>query len=530
MPFDIFAAGGTLYRMTTAGVATALTLPTGVTLSSTRAARMVISGRNIVITNGATRSLIVDPEFTVRPLILRPPSSAPTIAAGAAGGLTGTYRCKYTFIIKDVNSGALLSESAFSPISASLTVAAQLIAVTGVQASPDTQTTHRRLYRIATGGTAYFHWIDLDGNTLTEIHSDASDAALALVAAPTGLGSAPGMAPGTFMTVIAAWKDRLWGVGNESIDTLVYTNASTSYGWPNSINIPIAGADEFGITGIMPRRDELGIAKRNVLFKIVTSAGSSFDLIKVKEGKGCWAPASVVIIDDIAYFLGEDGVYTWGPGGVQSISDEKVRGWFATTTYFNRSEFQNAVGRYNSTYHWYELLLAPTGVTARTRWIAYDIKTGKWFGPHLTDDFTPAFASSMVDANSLSVPILGGTDGFIYYQDSAATTDDGTLITMSGLSKRHDGNTPDIEKLWLQPSLISKIQTAAGAFSITAAVGALNAGVTLTFSPNMTLGREKFARLDRGRFVQIGFAGTTSASQGVEIYGYEVPFHEVGRR
>src|SRR3990167_1977304 len=224
MAFSIVAAGGTLYKVTTAGVATALTLPTDATLTTTRRARTVLMGKNIVLVNGATRSLLIDPEFNVKPLILNPPTSAPILAAGAAGNYTGVVRCKYTYIIKDTETGALLAESAFSPISNEATITADLIAVTGIQVSPDAAVTHRRLYRTATGpGSVYFHWLDLDGITLTAVHDDASDSAISLVAAPTDLGSAPGAAPGTFMTVIASWKDRLWGVGDQAVDTLVYT-------------------------------------------------------------------------------------------------------------------------------------------------------------------------------------------------------------------------------------------------------------------------------------------------------------------
>jgi hypothetical protein len=529
MAYSLVVAGGTLYKITPAGVATALTLPTGITISATRPSYLAIVQRNIALVNGPTRSLLIDPNFNVYPLIPQPPTTAPLLADGGAGTYSGTVRARYTFIIKDPVSGKLIAESPFSPISASLTVTNKLIQA-DLQTSPDSAVTHRRLYRTTTGGSTYFHWLDVDGNTQTSIKDDLSDAAIGLVAAPTHLGAAPGMALGTFMTNIVEWKDRLWGVGDIDPDVLVFTNENIAYGWPNSLNVPPVGADEIGITGLLTRRDELGIAKRHVLWKLVKAGTNTFDLIKVKSDKGCWAPRSVVIIDDIAYFLGEDGVYTWGPGGVQSISDARVRGWFSTDTYFNRGAFDTAIGRYNARYHWYEVLLAPAGSTDLTRWVAYDIRNQAWYGPHKTDAFTPSFMALSRDSNGLNLPIMGSTAGHVYYQDSTATTDQGTVLALEAHSKFHDGNAPDIEKVWLQPSVLSSIQAAAGAVNVTAKVGGLDASTTQTFALNLTRGREKLSRLGRGRMVQIGFSGSTSASQGIVIYGYELPYFELGRR
>ena len=76
MPFYIVAAGGTLYRMSTTGTATALTLPTGVTIDSTRVARMAVLDRKVVVVNAPSRSLWIDADGTVRPLGLTPPSGS----------------------------------------------------------------------------------------------------------------------------------------------------------------------------------------------------------------------------------------------------------------------------------------------------------------------------------------------------------------------------------------------------------------------------------------------------------------------
>jgi hypothetical protein len=534
MAFYIALGGTSLYRLTTAGAATALTLPTGVSVVSGRRPRFSVVGRDVIGTNAFSRSILIDPDFNVYPLQLRPPASAPVLSSSVSGNLSGTFKVKYTHIIKDPNTGRLIAESDFSPISASSGAISSKLLKAVVETSPDTQVTHRRLYRTTTGpGTTYFPWFDIDGNTLTSGSDDMSDAALQLVAAPTTLGSAPGMVPGTFMPLCVEWKGRLWGVGDVDPDVLRHTDLEKPYAWKSSFEfrIPPIGFDQYGVTALIPRRDELGVFKRNFMHKIVGNTNATFERIQVQNGKGCYAPESAIVIDDIAYYLGEDGVYTWGPEGITPISNGRVRKWFTTDTYFNRSQFPNAFAKYNAKYHGYELHLAAAGSSNIDRWVFYDIERGKWWGPHLTAAFTPTSALGFfIDTNSLTVPIVGGSDGVIYLGNRTTFNDDGSAISISAETARHSADTPDIKKLFHGPSFIFKKQSAAGNLSVACKVGALDASTTRTLSVTQTKpNRERFSPLGEGEYV--GFVFTESTlNQGCELHGYELMTHELGRR
>lgn len=531
MAYALVAAGGTLYKVTTAGVATAITLPTGVTLSTTRRARMAVMGRTIIVSNGATRTLFVDPKDVARPLLLRAPTSPPILTAGSAGAYTGTRRARYSFAIRDPDSGALLAESPLSPVSASVAFAAKIIVCSDVAVSPDADVNLRRLYTTATNGSAYFPWLDLDGNTQTTFSDETSDAQLGTVAAPTNLGLAPGMTNGSFMTLLCEWKGHLWGVGDVDVDTLLFSDAALAYAWPTANAFPIRplGFDEFGITGLMPRRDELGVARRNVLWKIVGSTSATFEPVKVVDGKGCIAPDSVVIIRDVAYFLAEDGLYAWDSSGIMPISDDKARDWFTTDDYFNRARFPYAVGKYNPKYHTYELHLSAAGSTALDRWVTLDLASKTWWGPHKSDKFTPTHAGQLLDANSLWYPVVGGSDGYLYQQNQSTFADQGTAIAIEGVSAFHHGGAPDIEKEWLDPTLISKIESATGNLSLAIKVGGLNASVAKTFVADLRKGRQRFNIIGPGRLMQMTFTEST-LNQGCELYGYEVPWFPLGRK
>lgn len=283
------------------------------------------------------------------------------------------------------------------------------------------------------------------------------------------------------------------------------------------------------MTAFIPRRDELGICKRDSIVKITGSSESDFLAIIVVQGTGCVAPDSVAVIRDIGYFLAEDGVYTFSAEGVRNISRDQVHPWFSTDTYFNRSRFPNAAGGWNPKYDAYELHLANAGDTTENRSVSYHIKEGIWLGPHKTDAFTPTCRALIKDTNDLHLPIIGGSDGFIYQMNQAAYTDGAsTAIDMNVLTKAHSVNSPDIQKAWLQLSMLTKDQ-ASGTLTITPYVGDLDASAGDTISHDLTTGRQKLRRLGRGRFAQLRFQQATNAV-GCTLYGYECPFFEVGRR
>jgi hypothetical protein len=158
-----------------------------------------------------------------------------------------------------------------------------------------------------------------------------------------------------------------------------------------------------------------------------------------------------------------------------------------------------------------------------------DLLTGKWFGPHKLAAFTPAAAAVSNDGNGNPRIIVGGSDGFIYaavpgnYSDLSTTA-----IDFDIKGRFHSGEQPDYTHLWLQPSIFTK-KDSGGTLSITPYVGGLDASAGTTQSHALTSERERLARLGVGRLCQLRFQQAT-AGQGVEIYGYELPYITLGRR
>lgn len=538
MASALVQAGTTLYSVDlSTGTATALTLPTGVTLSSTRKPRFAVLNQWVVMTNSPSRNLVIDPEGTVRPLVPIPPTHGPTMAAGASTGLTGAYLYKVSFVVLN-SDGDLLIESPLSPASTSVTLANNDASLTDVQVSADTITA-RRIYRTLTGGTSFFHVLDLNGNTATAVLENNADATVTLLPAATDtLVTPPGTVPGFHMKDIVQWKSRLWGVSDDpsQIDTVYISETNKVYAWPNTVVAYPTGQDSQGIVKLLARKNQLGILKRNGLWQIAgssSSTGISVSNISVSQvvydKAGCVAPDTAIVINDKAYWLGKDGVYCWSDDGVQNISNGFVAPWFHSDTYFNRSRFPNAFAKYNELRNTYDLHLAAAAASTENRWVSFNITNGKWYGPHLTSAFTPTHAGWGSDANGLPIALVGGSDGVIYTGNSSSYVDGAaTAISMDVIGPWHSLDDPDIVHHWGSLSMLTKIESG-GTLTVTPYVGRLDAASGATISHDLTAGRESLRILGVGPLMRLQFTQST-ASRGCSLYGYELNAFEVGRR
>lgn len=534
MAYILGQAGTTLNMVDTAGAVTALTLPTGVTLSTlnTRRPRFANLGRNTVMVNSPTKSLWIDEDRNVRSMALQPPSVAGTLSGATAGGLSGTFRVKVAFLIID-DAGRILSHSALGPASAaSPIIASKALRVTGVPISRDSSVNCRRLYRTTTGpGDVYFPWVDIEGNEETTVEDDLPDAGLTIFAAPDDLGSPPGSAGGgARLTNIVEWSNRLWAVASNDPDSVIYSSDGKFYAWPvlNTFPIPPVGRDQFGTTALIPRRDQLGVTRVDCLHQITGKSFSTFSRVKVVEGVGCVSQDTVFVYRDTAFFLGQNGVYSWGQDGVKCISDLKGKSYFSTDDYFDRSKFSLAWAAYDPIDNSYVLFLTSLGGTLGDRWMKYLITNQTWWGPHKTGAFTPTSAAVTTDASDQLRMAIGSSNGFIWKDRGATFTDDVNTAIDLDADLVHSGDSPDIEKVWLRPTFLTKPQ-AAGVLVVTPKVGKLDAVASPSVNVDLTVERNVLHNFGPGRHLQLNLRQNVDA-QGAEIRGYEIPFINIGRR
>jgi hypothetical protein len=537
MAATVIQAGSTLKMLDEDGVVTPLVLPTGVTLRNDVKPRFTTNNNFLVIVNTPSQPLIVDSTGIVRLLCPKAPRLAATLSAVAGGTLTGNYKVQYTFVTMDA-IGNIISESDYSPLSAQQAVSNQFLKAAGLDISPD-QISRRRLYRTTNNGVVMFQWVDLDGNVQTSVQDDLADAGLSLTAAPI-LGTPPRL------THVAEFRGRLFGVGDLDIDHLRYTEAGVQYAWPEDNIIPIGqvGADTFGITGLIPRREALGVGRRNMLLQITGSGAEDgsgnidFDTVILSRECGIESQETVKVHRDVAYFLWKDGVYSWGPEGVRCISDGtpdgkgQVRTWFVTDQFFNRDQFQIAFAHIDLDHPHYRLFLCSAGSDVIDRFIEYDINEGTWWGPHKTDLFTPTSAFNRVNADDRVIPVVGGAQT-VYEEQETRTDGASTPIAFDITSKQFDGNAPDVDKVYGELSVFGE-GNQTGALVVTTRVGDLDSNnanyVDKVQYYDLAKSRQRLGRPGHGKHCRVNMTDAT-AGRDLVLYGFEMdPVTLVGRR
>jgi hypothetical protein len=541
MALSIIQAGSSLQLMDTLGGLQTLTLPTGVTLRTDVPPRWVVDGRYVVLVNTPSQPLTIDALGVVRLLTPKPPRLAPILTGPNAGGLSGTFRSKMTFAIID-SVGNIISESDYGPFSAPVSIAAKSILASNLDISPD-QINQRRLYRTTDNGAVYFQWVDLDGNIITSVQDDLSDAGLSLFAAPI-LGTPPRL------TTIAEFRGRLWGTGDVDIDHLRYTEAGFRYAWPaeNVIEIPAVGSDEFGIVALAPRREALGVGRRNTLVQITGSGAEidgipDFDRVILSKECGIESQETAKVFRDTAYFLWKDGVYSWGSEGIVCISDGdnngkgNVRSWFVTDDYFNRDLFTRAFAHIDAHDPIYRLFLASAGSDTIDSWVEYDLNSKTWWGPHSTELFRPTSAFTRSDAAAKELAVIGSHEANVYDSQDTRTDGTATAIEFDAIGKRHDLKEPDQNKYFGEISILGKVQDS-GELTVTSRVGELNATTNAASAKTRTIvqpndlrkNRQRLGRIGQGKHAQIELTNA-QVDTDVVVYGFEIdPVNLLGRR
>jgi hypothetical protein len=529
MPFTLLQVGNSLKSVNATGaLSDALSLPSGITLASNRVPRFARFKGYVVVVNTPSRPLLVSDAGLVFPLTPNKPGTAVALTGPNAGSLSGTYLALQTYVIKDA-LGNIITESDFGPdMSAAVAITSKKLLAT-YEASNETGigALGTRLYRTATLGSTYFPWVDNMANTTTS-ESDLADAELSSVEADER-GTAPDL------TLIAEYAGRLWGVDRDNIDDLRYTQAGTAYGWSalNTLRIPHYGDDEAGIVALIPRRNALGAARRGVFTAVTGSQRTNFKptVVNGGENQGVESQESVIVWRDVAYFLAQDGVYKWDDSGIGSISDQRVRGWFTTDDYFNRSMFWRAFAQFDPLRLKYRLFLAGAGSETINRWVEYDLITGAWFGPHLTSAFDPSCAVLVAGTDQKPHFMIGSLQGHLSQESDSTKNDWGThAIALSAKTREHQGGDPERETYFGELTVHCK-PVSGGALSVTPYTGDAGAtSATAAFTASLTYGRARLGRIGVTSSMQIQFDHEIMDEDSV-IYGYTVdPVHPVGRR
>ncbi len=141
----------------------------------------------------------------------------------------------------------------------------------------------------------------------------------------------------------AIYDDRLWSLqGN----ILTYSAPGVFADiWSNGFEIALGDAGGPG-TGLCVVGGVLAVFKRNSIYVVQAAGGADeYTAFQIPGNVGCVAPRGVYASDDVAWFPGEDGIYTFNGAELAKVSD-KVDRWWSDTA--NRGSLENAIGVFSA--------------------------------------------------------------------------------------------------------------------------------------------------------------------------------------
>jgi len=255
---------------------------------------------------------------------LAAPVAAPTLALGTSTGLTGEYDYKYTYY-----ADAWGLESPASPVSAKVTPDGKSVTVTMVVSSDARSDNHRIYRRKVSAGETKWSLVEevAEGTSYTDdsIDEDVDTDRSAPFSSSANLPA---------FEHLSSYRNRMFWSGGATNKDRLYFSETDRPGTVTDENdnwIRVGGEDETEpITSHVAILDSLVIFKKRSIYVLMGDSIDNFVLNKVTSNLGCVSHGSIAVADDIVYFAGENGIYSFDLNTITEISKE------ISVTYNNR--------------------------------------------------------------------------------------------------------------------------------------------------------------------------------------------------
>ncbi len=269
----------------------------------------------------ATLKMFTD-QAKYRDPYLAAPTSAPTVATGAAGDLTGDYYYKVCFRSTRRSEAAdytIISNP--SPASSLVQPSSQKVNLTNIPVSSDPDATNKYIYRTKAGGSVYYYVTSITNATTSYTDNTTDDNLGAALhdedhTTLTDLISAPYYA-------IEGHRDRLFVATGK---TIAFTEPDEPYYWgyssdsgrtTNTMTLPMVEGEE--IRSMASINGVLIIATSRSLWELVGYYRDTWELHQVAN-VGCIAPMSFAKTPYGLIFASDTGVHLYDGERLTEIS------------------------------------------------------------------------------------------------------------------------------------------------------------------------------------------------------------------
>lgn len=366
-----------------------------------------------LIVGGFGENLVTEGD-TIQTLGIIAPDTAPTVAVGAAGDLTGDYKYAVTFM----RSGNYPCESNPSPVSAVVSPSSQKVDLTDLPISSDQKVNRRRIYRTYANG-AILYWLhDIEDNTTAVLEDNYHDSSLGDEVSYDRLPPPKG-------SIFEVWDNRLWIAGNEEFpELLFFTNTGTAEEWSSMNFLNIKRRETSYVNQIREFGDKLYTWKPDSWFEIAKVGASYYDVVERPENFGTDAPWSVTVCNNILVWKSPHGIEAFN--GSNCYRPRVSRFIERTMASINDDHVRRCTGGYREEDSDFWLAI-PTGSEEWPNKVVIWNTLSNIFTTYTFNKNVTTFAPYTKLDNSL-VSLLGTKDGFLMIHDSDYTTDNGEII------------------------------------------------------------------------------------------------------
>ncbi len=256
-------------------------------------------------------------------------------------------------------------------------------------------------------------------------------------------------------TVAATYDDRIFAAEGQA---LRYSSPGTYKDiWPNDNELFIA--DDVGnITALASVGGVLAVFKRDSIW-VAQSDGSAdgYKAWRVPGNVGCVAPRSIAVAGNVAFFLAEDGVFTFDGQSTSKVS-RKIDGWFTPGW---SSAPENAWGVWYSRLNQYRLYYPGPGSTPHVMDSALYMTTNEgdkppsfWpQGKNVNTDWSFNATCVTADASREVTRVCTGDKFGCVWELDRGLYDGGTAVTFEGVTHRINlGQGIKYLMRWIVPS------------------------------------------------------------------------------
>lgn len=428
--------------------------------------------------------------------------TAPTVATGAAGSLSGTYTYRVTFL--NTESG---TRSDGTNASASVSPSSEVVDLTAIPTSADPQVDAREIWRIQNGGSTYYLLTTINDNTTTTYTDNTTDANLSSTTLPLDNGDLP---VDTFEDIVGPYDGRAW-YGRNTLE-----------GERGRIYFTPSGRMEV-LDSFIDLTEDDDPHQKNVVFggslfaftesKIFQIAGTGtegiFNPIEFKGVPGTNQPHTVVPTPIGIIYQAHDSIRVFNGVVSTPLAEEPLEGIFTGETREHVAGFVGVVACYNGK----EYVISNT-----THTLACDLAKRTWRDLGVG-------ANALYFEEDTGATQISFSNKVYTFEDNGVASDDGTAISF-------EVQTPSVNSGEKDLGLARRLYISAdtGGQSLTPSLVLDNSVVALP--PFSTTSREtvEWVIMRSGRTFGIRIEGNVSAK--VKIYKIDldvyVPNNNVG--